>query len=214
MSLLFAFLIQILMQFTTRLSEIFGNLVVFIMLFIFSFHLSFSPLEFHEIEEKDDAEKSLNSFFLSKQETKKQEYLNEVNNSINEQLRKENAYVNLLNKCLKMENSPNYLIIFNLVYFTVLFFVLLLKFEPYSKDYVVKGIFLNVFKNKNNSNMIFATDNGYNYAKKNLEKSKFKNYKEDELSKYINNGYKGKYFVVNSNDTSIGFYNRKCNSLN
>ena len=211
MSLFFAFLIQIFMQYTTRFSEIIGNLFVFIIFFIFTYHLSVSPLEFHEIEEKVDVVKSLNSLLLNMRETKIQEYLNESGDNINNSFRDENSSVNSSNKYFKMKYFPNYLIIFNLFYFIVLFLVLLLKFEPYSKDYTVRGIFLNVFKNKQSSNMIFATYNGYNYAKKNLEKSKFKNYKEDDLSKYMNNGYNGKCLVVNSNDTSIGFYNNKCN---
>ena len=211
MSLFFAFLIQIFMQYTTRFSEIIGNLFVFIIFFIFTYHLSVSPLEFHEIEEKEDVVKSLNSLLLNMRETKIQEYLNESGDNINNSFRDENSSVNSSNKYFKMKYFPNYLIIFNLFYFIVLFLVLLLKFEPYSKDYTVRGIFLNVFKNKQSSNMIFATYNGYNYAKKNLEKSKFKNYKEDDLSKYMNNGYNGKCLVVNSNDTSIGFYNNKCN---
>jgi len=215
MSLLFAFLIQIFMQYTTRFNEIIGNLVVFIMFFIFSYHLSVSSLEFHEFEEKVDPEKSLNSLFLSMRETKRLEYLNESGyNNINEELiREERESVKSSNKYLKKKYIPNYLIIFNIIYFAVLFFVLLLKFEPYSKDYTVRGIFLNVFKSKikNSSDMIFATYNGYNYAKKNLEKSKYKNYREDDLSNYMNNGYNGKCFIVNSNDTLIGFYNRKCN---
>ena len=196
MSLFFAFLIQIFMQYTTRFSEIIGNLFVFIIFFIFTYHLSVSPLEFHEIEEKEDVVKSLNSLLLNMRETKIQEYLNESGDNINNSFRDENSSVNSSNKYFKMKYFPNYLIIFNLFYFIVLFLVLLLKFEPYSKDYTVRGIFLNVFKNKQSSNMIFATYNGYNYAKKNLEKSKFKNYKEDDLSKYMNNGYNGKCLVV------------------
>ena len=211
MSLLFAFLIQIFMQYTTRFSEIIGNLFVFIMFFIFSYHLSVSPLEFHEFEEKVDVVKSLNSLLLSMRETKIQEYLNESGENINSSFGEGNSSTNSSNKYFKKKYFPNYLIIFNLFYFVVLFLVLFLKFEPYSKDYTVRGIFLNVFKNKQSSNMIFATYNGYNYAKKNLEKSKFKNYKEDDLNKYMNNGYNGKCLVVESNDTSIGFYNNKCN---
>ena len=211
MSLFFAFLIQIFMQYTTRFSEIIGNIVVFIMFFIFSYHISVSSLEFHQIEEKIDVVKSLNNLLLNMRETKRQEYLNESGDNINGSLIEENESVNSSNKYFKIKYFPNYLIFFNLFYFIVLLLVLLLKFEPYSKDYTVRGIFLNVFKNKQRSNLIFATYNGYNYAKKNLEKSKFKNYREEDLSKYMNNGYNGKCLVVDSDDTSIGFYNRKCN---
>jgi hypothetical protein len=181
------------------------------MFFIFSYHISVSSLEFHQIEEKIDVVKSLNNLLLNMRETKRQEYLNESGDNINDSLIVENSSTNSSNKYFKIKYFPNYLIFFNLFYFFVLFLVLLLKFEPYSKDYTVRGIFLNVFKNKQRSNMIFATYNGYNYAKKNLEKSKFKNYREEDLSKYMNNGYNGKCLVVDSDDTSIGFYNRKCN---
>ena len=211
MSLLFAFLIQIFMQYTTRFSEIIGNLVVFIMFFIFSYHLSASPLEFYEIEEKENAEKLLDTVLFNMRETKRKELMEDSGYNINDELSNENNSNKSLRKYFKMKYFHNYLMIFYIIYFIVLFLVLLLKSAPYSKDYTIRGIFLNVFKNKDRSNMIFATYNGYNYAKENLEKSKFKDYREEDLTKYMNNGYNGKCLVVESNDASIGFYDSKCN---
>lgn len=61
--------------------------------------------------------------------------------------------------------------------------------------------------------MIFATNNGYNYAKNNIKKTNY-NFKEvKDISNIIKVGYSGKGFIVNSTDKYIGIFNDKCNNI-
>ena len=61
MSLYFASLIQIFIQYTTRFKEIIWSLIIFFLFFIFSYHISVSRLEFHDISEDNEILKSIYS---------------------------------------------------------------------------------------------------------------------------------------------------------
>ena len=75
-----------------------------------------------------------------------------------------------------------------------------LKPYPFSKTYTVRGTFFNIYNNSQNSSMIFYPFNiGYNYAKKNIKKSIYKNkFREEDISNYIRTELEGKAFVVDS----------------
>ena len=53
MSLLFAFILQVFLQFSPRLGSILGNIAVFILFFIFSYHLSASPLDLYDVTDEN-----------------------------------------------------------------------------------------------------------------------------------------------------------------
>ena len=216
MSLFFTFLIQIFMQYTTRFSEIIGNLVLFFIFFIYSYHISVSPLEFHEVNVNENLIDMVNNIYNSTFSNEKEQILNEdVNDNvynINDYLNEDNKVKNNNNNRLtKKKLLPIYLMILYILYCIILLIVLFFKPYPYSKNYTVRGTFLNIFKNKRNSTMIFQPLNGYSYAKKYIKNSKFKNsFREEDLKNYLNNIYEGKSFVVDSKDIKIGFYNNKC----
>lgn len=88
--------------------------------------------------------------------------------------------------------------------------ILYCKPYPYSKDYVIRGIFLHVIRGNNDSSLLFLTSNGYSYAKKYLEKSNFTNFKEEDVHNYLEIGYSGKAFIVETNDAKIKSYNKYC----
>ena len=75
MSLFFAFALQLALQYTPRLSGIMANELTFILFFIFSYHLSASPLDLYDVTEEDKIIKLIKSLF-----NKDSEY---SNNSIN-----------------------------------------------------------------------------------------------------------------------------------
>ena len=90
MSLFFAFLIQIFMQYTTRFSEIIGNLVLFGLFFILSYHISVSPLEFYIVIEEKNVYQLIEEVFtnninqISNEDTR---YLNsDVDYNINDEI--------------------------------------------------------------------------------------------------------------------------------
>ena len=191
MSLFFTVLLQVFTQYTTRFNELLGNFVLFALFFIFSYHISVSPLEFTK--------------FIIKKEilniTEENEPLNKEKNS--------NIKDNKINKEKEILNNYDFPLTF-IIYIIFLNIILYLKPYPYSKDYTIRGRFLHVIRDNNDSTMIFHTTNGYNYAKKNLEKSNFSNFKEEDINNYLEIGYSGKAFIFNTNDTKIKSYNKIC----
>ena len=69
MSLFFAFALQLVLQFTPRLSPIFGNILVFAFFFIFSFHLSISPLDLYDVSQEDKIIKLIKILFKKESES-------------------------------------------------------------------------------------------------------------------------------------------------
>ena len=216
MSLFFAFLLQIFMQYTTRFNELLGNLLSFIIFFIFSFHISVSPLELNNILDKNEISKSVHNLLV---------YIDDRSSNEENQYGKPNLEYNIndeagrntlkekIFKCSNEDLIPLFLKVIYILYPLILLIILFFKPYPYSKNYTVRGRFFHVIKKNNDSTMIFLTTNGYNYAKKNIKKSKFSKFKEEEITKYLNIGLSGKAFVYDTNDTNIKSYDKICNSL-
>ena len=194
MSLFFSNLLNVFMQYTTRFSELLGTFVLFILFFIFSYHISVSPLEFIQISKDKEIIKVAGEY----------KSLNK-DNKIKKEKEKE-SFINYNNK-----SSGSNLTLIYLIYIIILNIILYCKPYPYSKDYTIRGIFLHVIRDNNDSSLLMLTSNGYNYAKKFLEKSNFTNFKEEDINKYLDIGYSGKAFIVNTNDTKIKSYNKYCN---
>ena len=219
MSLFFAFSIQVFMQYTTRFKEIIGNIILFILFFVFSYHLSASPLEFNDITEEEDISQMINDILKKSNSNEDKQYLKkDIDYNINDEIKEDNDdEPKYNNKYCNKKTIPIYLMIIYLLYPIILLVVLFLKPYPYSKDYTVRGKFLNVFKeNKNTSSMIFTFGNGYNYVKKNIKESDiFKNnIKEIEnITEIVKMGYSGKCFSYESTDKNIGIFNDKCRNI-
>ena len=219
MSLFFSFLIQIVMQYTTRFSEKIGNLVLFAIFFVFSYHISVSPLEFNDITEKLDIVESLSKLFSEKNENN-QFVNNDVGTqyNINDELNdiSDNLIDSQTKKMCDKKTIPVLLMMIYIIYPLVILIILLLKPYPYSKNYILRGTFLNVFKeNSKTSSMIFLPSNGYNYAKKNIKKSaKFNNINEvKNITEIVSLDYFEKVFSYESNDNNIGIFNGKCKNI-
>ena len=221
MSLFFAFLLDVFMQYTVRFSDLLGNLVIFLFYFVFSYHISVSPLEFNEIDEtKNICELVKDAFdaFKDKNEVEdKFKLLNSdnlnynINDDINNNEVKKKAFIN---KFCNKKGIPLYLLIIYILYPLILLISLFLKSYPYSKNYTINGLFMQLIRDNNNSSLIFAPNKGYNYAKKNIKKSKFsKKFKEEKLKKYIDFGLDQKVFIYETNDTKIKSYYKTCNDV-
>ena len=201
MSLFFSTLLNVFMQYTSRFNELLGTFVLFVLFFIFSYHISVSPLEFSQIYKDKDIIKVTEEY---KPLNNDLDFKNKVNKNSKEIEKK--SYINYNNK----SNDSNLIFIY-ILYIIILNIILYCKPYPYSKDYTIRGIFLHVIRDNNDSSMLFLTSNGYNYAKKYLEQSNFTNFKEEDANNYLEVGYSGKAFIVDTNDTKIKSYNKYCN---
>ena len=221
LSLFFAFILQLALQYTPRLSEIIGNIMVFVLFFIFSFHLSVSPLDLYEINPEEKIIPLIKGLFKKKSEVEDDIINNEdEKNNIIVELTGDDInnndlknYPKKTNKYLNKKNISVYLLLFYFVYFLIILLVLFLKPFPYSKSYTVLGVFLNIYKDKENSTMVFMPFiGGYNYAKKYIKESDYKsNFNEGEINDYLKGTpYKGKVFAVKSKE-NININNPKCN---
>ena len=220
LSLFFAFILQLVLQYTPRLSEIIGNIMVFVLFFIFSFHISASPLDLYEINPEEKIIPSIKGLFKKESEDEndsinheeeKYKIMDELvdddinNNDLKTSSKKTNKYLNTKNRSV-------YLLLFYLLYFLVILLILFLKPFPYSKSYTVNGVFLNIYKDIENSTMVFMPfGGGYNYAKKYIKESDYKsNFKEGEINDYLEvDSYKGKAFTVKSKE-NINVNNPQC----
>ena len=213
MSLFFAFLIQIFMQYTTRFSEFIGNLVLFCLFFILSYHISVSPLEFYTVIEEKNIYQLIEDVFKDNfgNSDEDKRYLNDdVDYNINDEIGR-NTIQPKNNRFCNKKMIPFYLMIIYIVFPIILLLILFFKPDPYSKDYTIRGRFFHLIRNNNDSSMIFITENGYKYAKKNIKKSQFSNFKEEKITKYLDIGISGKAFIYDTNDTKIKSYDKICN---
>ena len=216
MSLLFSFSIQILMQYTTRFDDLIGNLIIFIVYFIFSYHVSVSPLEFNEINDDINLLAIIKDSFKGEKKNEEKDYLNyNINNENNNEIENENkSSDSLCRKICKKQLIIVYLMIIYILYPIILLIILFLKQYPYSKNYTIRGRFFNIFReNQNYSSMIFATNNGYNYAKKYIKKTNYDFKEEKDISNIIKLGFNEKGFIVNSTDRYLGIFNEKCKNI-
>ena len=191
MSLLLSELTQVFMQYTPRMPELSGNLLAFSLFFIFSYHMSVSPLEFNDITEEFDIRRELKNVFS---QAKEENHIvnNDLDDNANETLNdlSNNLIDNKNNKKCNKQLIQLILMILYVAYPIILLIILFLKSYPFSKDYVLKGYFFNVFKENitSSSSMIFVPGIGYKYAEKNIKNSeKFKdNIKEINMSQIVN----------------------------
>ena len=229
LSLLFSILLEIFMQYTTRLTELVGNLFIFSLFFVFSYHISASPLDFNDITEELDVRQTIEDTFskktkdnlILKSDSDVDEKISEMNEDnlleSNEKV-SDNLAESKSNKICNKKILPLYLMILYIVYPVILLIFLFLKSYPFSKGYTLYGYFLNVFtENKNSSSMIFLPLMGHNYARRNIKNSEtFKNdFKEiKNMSEILNIGYDDyKVFTYESHDNNIGIFNDKCRNI-
>ena len=132
LSLLFAFILQVLMQYTTRMGDFIGNIIVFVLFFIFSFHISSSALDLYDVtEEKEKIIDLIKNIFKKN--------LNNENNSLNDDIQYniidelvdegeaegETKSIKIKNKYCNKKLIPVFLLFFYLLYILVLLLILL-----------------------------------------------------------------------------------------
>ena len=214
MSLILAFMMQLFLQFSIRLEGLLSNIFVFILFFIYSFHITASPLDIYDITQEDKIIGLIKGLF------KKEENNDEVNNNevvynINDELiDNENIEkppsISTKEKNKPLKNMPVYLLFFYLLYFISILLVLFLKPYPFDKSYTVIGDFFNIYTDMQNSTMIFSPFNGYNYAKKYAKKNGL-NFIEENITEFLKGTeYNSKVFAVKSQE-SININNPECN---
>ena len=218
MSLVFAFMLPVLMQYTTRMSDLIGNVLVFSLFYIFSFYISVLALDLYDItQEKEKITELIKNIFKKKSE----DDINSLNDDIqynilddlvDEEESGSSRSARIKNKYCNRKIIPLYLLLFYLLYFIVFLLILLLKPYPYSSSYTAPGVFYNIYNDYQNSTMIFLPYHGYNYAKKNIKKSVFKSlFEEKDLAEYLKGTEsKGKVFAVKSKEP-INENNKQCN---
>ena len=192
MSLLFAFILQILLQFSPRLGSILGNIAVFILFFIFSYHLSASPLDLYEVTEEKKIMGLIKDFFSKDANNNLDNEVINHDDSLKDDLiddqdeKKSIKSEKVINKYFNRKFIAIYLLFFYILFIIVIFLVLLLKPYPFSKTFTLGGTFKNVYTDYENSTMMFGPNTPSNYAKKNLEQSgyEFNETKEDDLLYY------------------------------
>lgn len=217
MSLYFASLIQIFMQYTTRFKEIIGNLIIFFLFFIFSYHISVSPLEFHDISEDNEILKSIykiiNRFKVNNEVDEDQIFDSFIKNSGGRD--SDNIQDMPDNKVFDKKYIHVILMFLYVLYPFILLLILIFKPYPFSKDYTVRGAFLNVFReNQKYSSMIFNPFyGGYKYAKNYIKKTDYNFKEEKDISNVLKLGFSGKAFIVNSTDNYLGIFNEKCKNI-
>ena len=193
MSLLFSIVIQVIMQYTTRFTDIIGNIVSYLVFFLFTSHLSLSPLDLYRFDN------DVKRVSLLEGEINEEKNIEEKNN---EEAHEKNV-----------KSKPKLDIITMMIYiaFPVLVLSILFIIEnPYSKNYIVRGTFFNLFTSPDKSKLIFHATNGYNYAKENVEKSKFSNFKEENIDKYLSLNLDSNAFIADSSDNNLIDYNNRC----
>ena len=179
MSLFFAFALQLALQYTPRLSGIMANELTFILFFIFSYHLSASPLDIYDVTEEEKIIKLIKGLFNKGSQYSNNSINNEAQYNILDEFNDESTENDVVvkediqNKYCNKKVISVYLLIFYVLFFLVILLILFLKPFPYSKSYTIIGTFLNIYKDYQNSTMVFLPKNGYNYARKYIKKSGF-----------------------------------------
>jgi hypothetical protein len=200
-SLIFGVIIQVLMQMTSGYPELLTNLLIFLVFFIFSYHISASPLDLHEIPENEKL-KDLIIFFFKRDKINYNSLDNdEPGNIISDLLDDSPEKTSSKNRFCDKMFIPVYLFFIYILYFITLLLILFLKPYPFSKSYILTGHFLNVYNDSQNSTMIFHPHyGGFNYAKKHIMESEFKDkFREVNVEDYVDFDMMGKSFAVDSN---------------
>ena len=228
MSLLFAFVNILFMQFSRLMPLFLGNVAIFLMFFIFTYHLSISPLElsgeFIDDKDKDkDKDKIGGLLYIGLDDNDSMNNMLDVVNknnatelgNINESDNNDSNHLREKRKIINFKKIIPYLdIIIYIISILIILIIILFKPYPYTKEFTLPGTFFNVFKeNETNSKMIFYPyNNNYKYPKKYIKKY-YKNYKEENIENLLKIGYSGKSFVVESDDGTIGIFNDKCKNI-
>jgi hypothetical protein len=186
---------------TSGYPELLTNLLIFLVFFIFSYHISASPLDLHEIPENQKL-KDLIIYFFKRDKINYNSLDNdEPGNIISDLLDDSPEKTSSKNRFCDKMFIPVYLFFIYILYFITLLLILFLKPYPFSKSYILTGHFLNVYNDSQNSTMIFHPHyGGFNYAKKHIMESEFKDkFREVNVEDYVDFDMMGKSFAVDSN---------------
>ena len=204
MSLLFAFLLQLGLQFSPRLgNSILGNMLDFILFFIFSYHMSASPLDLYDVTEEKKITGLMKNFF-----SKDINLDNEViGGLIKDDLIDGESKISIksgkeVNKYFNRKVVAIYLLFFYILYIIVLILVLFLIPYPYSKTFTFPGQFKNIYTDYENSTMTFMPYITGNYPKKNIEQSGYV-FKELTEDKNLYYAVKSKEPINNNNPQCV-----------
>ena len=198
MSLFFAFLLQLSLQFSTRLrNSILGNLLIFALFFIFSYHMSASPLDLYNVTKENKITGLIKKMF-DKDTDSNIEDMSINNESIKDDLIDDTAE-KISIKSEKIENKyfnrkviAIYLLLFYLIYIIFLLIALFLIPYPFSKTFTLAGEFKNIYTDYENSTMMFMPYTNKNYPRKFIKQS---GYEFEEITE--NNQF---YFAVKSKE--------------
>lgn len=215
-SLIFAFVLPVIMQYTTRMGELIGNILVFALFFVFSFHLSVSALDLYDVTQEKEKlweiiknifKKGFKNTIIGLNDDKQCNILDEL---VDDESAGSSKSKKITNIYCNQKTIPVYISFFYFLYFLVLLLILFLKPYPYSSNYTLPGVFFNIYDDYQNSTMIFYPSQGYNYAKKYIKESGY-TFIEGDIKDYLNcDGYEGKVFAVKSKE-SISENNPQCN---
>ena len=224
MSLILCIIIDIFLQYAPRLgSEFLGNIFCFCLFYIYTYHISISPLDFYEIDNKKVI-KNDNEIDENKK-TKSSEAIYNVNlidNEIEEnndidmeknikEYLNEDKFGNKVKIFFKTKIIPNILLIICIIFPIIILIILFSVPYPYSENYTACGNFFHFFQEDEAiSKMVYIPYNGYDYSKSNLEKSSFKEYKKEQNFNYMKGMNISDCLVVDVNSSKIGEYNNKC----
>ena len=187
-SLYYSNLIQIIMQYTTRIKGYLADLLLYLTFFIFSFHCSIPGIAIAYNENDsiyniniEEMEPILNNFneFQSDFE----------NDDLIERKKEQNNFYSYLYKSI--------FIIFPII----IIFIIIFKPYPYSINYTLKGEFIEIFEeNKTGAQFLFYPYKGIDYLKKyskNNRNIKYENYTYNSINK------KGNVFLLDASDEKV-----------
>jgi hypothetical protein len=121
------------MQMTSGYPELLTNLLIFLVFFIFSYHISASPLDLHEIPENEKL-KDLIIYFFKRDKINYNSLDNdEPGNIISDLLDDSPEKTSSKNRFCDKMFIPVYLFFIYILYFITLLLILFLKPYPFSK---------------------------------------------------------------------------------
>ena len=179
MSLFFAFLLQVALQYSTRLnSSLLGNMLDFILFFIFSYHLSTSPLDLYDVTKENKITGLMKNFFSKDSNNLDNTSINDLNSIKDDLIDEQEEKISIksdkvVNKYLNRKVIAIYLLFFYILYFIVLLLVLFLIPYPFCKTFTLTGRFKNIYTDYENSTMMFYPFINRNYPRKYIKQSDY-----------------------------------------
>ena len=209
MSLFFAFSLQLVLQYSTRFnSSILGNIIIFVLFFIFSYHLSTSPLDFYDVTQENKITDLIKILFSKESDDAISTSINnEENYNIMDELvddeeeKTSTKSARITNKYFNRKIIAVYLLFFYILFLIALLLALFLMPFPFSKTFTLTGEFRNIYTDYENSTMMFAPYANKNYPRKYIRES---GYLFDEIIE--DNGFN---FAVKSKEP-IHINNHQC----